>query len=298
MSSNTKDLHQAIDAAQKRGWILVRKTSGGHYKLQWPHGGRSVFTSGTPSDWRVIHNLKSELSKIEDQFPAPPVKIQVKKKTVVQSIEELPALGTLGDFMPKEKSMKFKTRITKNDKVLRFSLPEELKDYRYEVMWDKGVLCVAKSTSKNAVAVSLTATSPNGKKYYTLGFSSKRWVPNMPDGTIVIEAEWIKDDHFIIDLNTSLFVPKMVKEKADGSQIQEEITHEVKFPKGKFVTPQVIEDVKPKEDPESKDEKPTKSPREVVKLMIDRINNFCAKNGFSPEIVDGKVRLTKSEVIG
>lgn len=301
MSSNTKDLHQAIAAAQLRGWTLVRKTSGGHYKLQWPWGGRSVFTSGTPSDWRVVHNLNSELSRIEKEFPAPEVVIKPKVKTVVQSIDELPPLGKLGDFMQvlkKDETLKFKTRITKTDKLLRLTLPKELSGMRFEAMWDKGKLCIAESHAKNSVKSSVSCVSGSGKNYYSVTFSSKLWVPKMPNGSIVIDVEWVKDC-VIVDLETPAFAPKVKKEPSltivKEPAIVAQIPHDVVGLKGIV---DVLNEIRvPLVTPDPPPQQP-KTTREVMRTMIDRINNFCEKNNFVPEIVNGKIRLIKNEVIG
>ena len=47
----------------RRGWTL-KVTGGGHLKLTHP-SGNFVFLSRTPSDWRGIKNLQSQVRKIE-----------------------------------------------------------------------------------------------------------------------------------------------------------------------------------------------------------------------------------------
>lgn len=46
---------------QRQGWSVSR-TGKGHYRFASPDG-QLVFTSGTSSDWRSIHNFRRDLRR-------------------------------------------------------------------------------------------------------------------------------------------------------------------------------------------------------------------------------------------
>lgn len=50
-----------IDIAEEQGWEVSR-TRRGHLKMKSPNGN-VVFHSGTPSDWRAVHNFVAKLRR-------------------------------------------------------------------------------------------------------------------------------------------------------------------------------------------------------------------------------------------
>jgi len=52
--------------AGERGWSFER-TQKGHYKFEHPQIGKSVYTSGTPSDHRAFNNAKAKMKSLERQ---------------------------------------------------------------------------------------------------------------------------------------------------------------------------------------------------------------------------------------
>jgi len=60
---------ELADAAKAAGWQII-PTNSGHVKWEPPqrslttvgHGG-SIFTAGTPSDWRAIKNTRAKLRR-------------------------------------------------------------------------------------------------------------------------------------------------------------------------------------------------------------------------------------------
>lgn len=58
---SSDQLRQVIVEAAAMGWS-VERTRNNHLKFQMP-GKRSVFTSGTPSDWRATKNALGKLRR-------------------------------------------------------------------------------------------------------------------------------------------------------------------------------------------------------------------------------------------
>ena len=56
-----KELKVLIERAKAQGWE-VTKNNGNHLRWKSPTGA-SVFTAGTPSDWRAIKNIMRDLRK-------------------------------------------------------------------------------------------------------------------------------------------------------------------------------------------------------------------------------------------
>lgn len=63
MANNTKDLDQLIKRGRAEGWT-VEKTNGGHWKWTHPRIETAVFTSSTPSDWRMIRNHEAIMVRV------------------------------------------------------------------------------------------------------------------------------------------------------------------------------------------------------------------------------------------
>lgn len=59
--TNSKDVLKLIQKAEEQGW-KVYYTNSGHLKWVSP-SGQSVFTGSTPSDRRVLQNIKRDLKK-------------------------------------------------------------------------------------------------------------------------------------------------------------------------------------------------------------------------------------------
>jgi transcriptional regulator with XRE-family HTH domain len=57
-----KQVAETLKDAVKKGWS-VSQTSKGHHKLRHAQSDRTVFTSGTPSDFRSVLNFKAELQR-------------------------------------------------------------------------------------------------------------------------------------------------------------------------------------------------------------------------------------------
>ena len=57
----SKDVANLVKQAEAQGWV-VTLSKGNHIKWTSPSGA-SVFTASTPSDWRVLCNIKRDLRK-------------------------------------------------------------------------------------------------------------------------------------------------------------------------------------------------------------------------------------------
>jgi hypothetical protein len=58
------DLQRLFRELRRHGFA-VSKTGGGHQRItRTGRPGAAVFTASTPSDWRTIRNLKSNLRKV------------------------------------------------------------------------------------------------------------------------------------------------------------------------------------------------------------------------------------------
>lgn len=56
-------LRAILEAAQAQGW-RVRQTASAHYQCIPPDRHRKIcVTSGTPGDWRSLHNFLAELRR-------------------------------------------------------------------------------------------------------------------------------------------------------------------------------------------------------------------------------------------
>ncbi len=60
----TKAIRPVVAFAQELGYRASR-TNGGHLRFSKP-GRRPVFTSSTPSDWRTVRNVMSQLRRNEE----------------------------------------------------------------------------------------------------------------------------------------------------------------------------------------------------------------------------------------
>jgi hypothetical protein len=58
-----RDIKQLLRWARGRGWT-ASPTGRGHWCLRHPRNG-IVYMSGTPSDWRALHNAKARLLRHE-----------------------------------------------------------------------------------------------------------------------------------------------------------------------------------------------------------------------------------------
>jgi hypothetical protein len=76
LSTSTKggtvDLRDLEKAAKKQGWAVDRTTKG-HVRFtpKDPTVSPAIF-SGTPSDWRAIHNFLADLKRKGFKWPWPP----------------------------------------------------------------------------------------------------------------------------------------------------------------------------------------------------------------------------------
>lgn len=61
MTGTCDELRKVISEAETMGWTVGR-TRNNHLKFQMP-GKRSVFTSGTPGDWRATKNALGKLRR-------------------------------------------------------------------------------------------------------------------------------------------------------------------------------------------------------------------------------------------
>lgn len=62
-NGNDSYFRRIIDGMLDAGW-KVSKTRRGHYKCRAP-SGMTIFTSGTPSDWRAIHNFAAKVRRVQ-----------------------------------------------------------------------------------------------------------------------------------------------------------------------------------------------------------------------------------------
>jgi hypothetical protein len=58
-----RDLHQLLAQARNRGWTIDH-TRNGHWRLRGQNGDL-LFTGSSPSDWRSIRNLRSDIMRAE-----------------------------------------------------------------------------------------------------------------------------------------------------------------------------------------------------------------------------------------
>ena len=59
----SKDLRALLSDARDRGW-RTELTNGGHWRLTGPNNAL-LFTGSTPSDWRGLRNIRSEIKRAE-----------------------------------------------------------------------------------------------------------------------------------------------------------------------------------------------------------------------------------------
>lgn len=64
----SKAVRQLIRELEKQGWT-VELTKGNHYKATPPGSKLGVYFPSTPSDWRSLKNVLSELRKRGFQWP-------------------------------------------------------------------------------------------------------------------------------------------------------------------------------------------------------------------------------------
>jgi hypothetical protein len=65
MAGQSNDFYDIIKAAEAEGWTSER-TGRNHWRLNPPegvNGGRPIFTSGTPGDFRAYQNFLTKLRK-------------------------------------------------------------------------------------------------------------------------------------------------------------------------------------------------------------------------------------------
>lgn len=65
MAGQSNDFYDVIKAAEAEGWTSER-TGKNHWRLNPPegvNGGRPIFTSGTPGDFRAYQNFLTKLRK-------------------------------------------------------------------------------------------------------------------------------------------------------------------------------------------------------------------------------------------
>lgn len=60
MSSAQKDLRALLDQAEQQGFTVTKQRR--HYRITCP-SGQPIFSSFTPSDWRSLRNLRSQLRR-------------------------------------------------------------------------------------------------------------------------------------------------------------------------------------------------------------------------------------------
>ena len=68
MSTRASWHRQLRDLATAYGWRVLH-TRSGHFKLVHPDTGARVYAPGSPSDWRALRNLRSDLRRKQWRLP-------------------------------------------------------------------------------------------------------------------------------------------------------------------------------------------------------------------------------------
>lgn len=63
---NDGKFRELLDSLIQQGWTIERSKNR-HYKFISPEG-KIVFSSGSPSDWRVFYNLRAQLRRAGAQL--------------------------------------------------------------------------------------------------------------------------------------------------------------------------------------------------------------------------------------
>lgn len=62
MAGQDSLFYDVVKQAEEAGWT-TEKTSKNHWKFNPPGGGRPVFTSGTPGDFRAFQNFLTKMRR-------------------------------------------------------------------------------------------------------------------------------------------------------------------------------------------------------------------------------------------